>query len=99
MVLTAHCSYVLAVLRTAGFRADWIHAGMGPEYSNILARFNDKKDKLQFLVLSTQLLSSMGLNCHMACSEGLITTFCSNVATLQQAMGRLFRIGQTDVVK
>lgn len=71
---------------------------MGSEASYILARFNDKKDKLQFLVLSTQ-GSSVGLNCHMACSEGLITTFCGNVATLQQAMGRLFRIGQTHVVK
>lgn len=98
MVLMANCSYVLAVLRTAGFRADWIYAGMGSEASNILARFNEKKNELQFLVLSTQ-VSSMGLNYHMACSEGLITTFCSNVATLQQAMGRLFRIGQTDVVK
>lgn len=98
MVLTAHCSYVLAVLRTAGFRADWIHTGMGPEASNVLARFNDKKDKLQFLVLSTQ-VSSMGLNCHIACSEGLITTFCWNVPTLQQAMARLFRIGQTNDVK
>ena len=92
------CRITSALLRRCGFSAQMIAPKMDSmERSEVLANFNDEKGDVQFLVLSSA-VSSAGLNLHGACHNGILTTVVWNAATLFQAEGRFFRIGQKNPI-
>lgn len=88
-----------AILKLVGLPVAMISSSMDSQVrAATMDQWNAQDSALRVLVLNTN-VSSAGLNCHINCSVGIITSFIWNVATFLQALGRLFRLGQKEAVK
>lgn len=84
--------------------ASLVHAGFGVEFirsshteaarPSAVERFNDPMSRSQVSVTSLN-LSLAGLDLHGACYHGVFTSFSWNLNMMNQAFGRLVRVGQT----
>ncbi|KAK3358657.1 hypothetical protein B0T25DRAFT_514352 [Lasiosphaeria hispida] len=76
------------------------HVRNSPRQSRdaVMAAWNSSSTLVDVLVLNSA-VSSLGLNAHLNCSTGIGLSFVWNAATVTQYIGRLFRIGQTKIVK
>ncbi|KAI9801340.1 MAG: hypothetical protein M1825_003318 [Sarcosagium campestre] len=68
------------------------------ERSAIAAEFNDPGSKVDILI-TTYRTCSTGINLHQACHNVVFLEPAVNANTLWQAIGRVHRIGQTEVVR
>ena len=70
-----------------------------PPHERVAAvnRFNDEDEPVTALI-TTIAIGSLGLNLHRACWDGIIAEYPWNMASLDQALGRLWRLGQRNRV-
>lgn len=88
-----------AILKLVGLPVATISSSMNAQTrAATMDAWNAPDSTLRVLVLNTN-VSSAGLNCHINCSVGIITSFIWNIAMYLQALGRLFRLGQKEAVK
>jgi hypothetical protein len=78
---------------------DTIRSGMHPsDKQKVMERWDSETSGVNVLVLNSA-VSAAGLNCQRNCHVGIAAGFTWNVATENQILGRLFRIGQRSSVR
>lgn len=88
-----------ALLVAAGIRTlHYMSRNNQSERDAAVAKFNDPSTPHTCLVTSLQ-LSAFGLNLHKACHRGIILESPVNLSHTIQALGRLYRLGQTEDVE
>lgn len=68
------------------------------ERGQVVAAWNNAKKRMDVLILNSA-VHAAGLNLHHACHIGIGFNFVWNMNTMLQYMGRLYRIGQQQVVE
>jgi hypothetical protein len=91
--------YVAATLKMAYIDAQVFHAGLGPEERAKLTKtFTSNPNELQVLV-NSYYVNSAGSNLQGLCRNVHLFDVPSSFSILEQAIGRVRRLGQTRVVK
>ncbi|GKZ61541.1 hypothetical protein AnigIFM49718_008260 [Aspergillus niger] len=91
--------YVHATLRAAGFDALMLHSNLDhKERNDMVNNFNTHRDSYMILIMS-YLVNSAGLNLQRFCRNVHLFSVALARAIIEQAIGRVNRVGQTQVVQ
>ncbi|KAI8718083.1 hypothetical protein NCS52_00886300 [Fusarium sp. LHS14.1] len=68
------------------------------EHVKAIQAFNNPNEDVGALITTFQ-LAGFGINLHGACHHGIIVEYPQNLSTILHAIGRLWRLGQTNTVR